>query len=136
MSKFHFINNNSLKVKVFLPLNLYFCKEVKRGINSLAGIPRTPSSQGKIGNDIITLPDLEINSLISQSQSVTITQQELQEAINIVESNLNQISLEAKGIKRSQDDLASPYLNDNEHLNKKVLNEKYPDNEEFINTEN
>jgi len=105
-----------------------------RGINSLAVIPRAPSSQGKIDNDLISLPDLEINSLLSQSQTGTLNQQQIEDAINMVDSSLNQISLEARGIKRSQGDLSSPYLSDNDHLNKKVLKEMSQDNEESINT--
>ncbi len=97
-----------------------------RGINSLAVIPRAPSSQGKIDNDLISLPDLETNSLLSQSQ--------IEDAINIVDSSLDLISLEARGTKRSQGDLSSPYLNDNGHLNKKVLKEMSQDNDKSINT--
>jgi hypothetical protein len=105
-----------------------------RGINSLAVIPRAPSSQGKINNDLISLPDLGTNSLLSQSQTGTLSQQQIEDAINMVDSNLNQISLETRGTKRSQGDLSSPYLSDNDHLNKKVLKEMFQDSEVSLNT--
>jgi len=90
----------NLKYNSFIYVNL-------RTLNSLAVTPRSSSSQEKMEDDLrITLPESGTDeSLINQVSTDAPTLQQMQDAINMVESNLNQITLEARGIKRSQNDL-------------------------------
>jgi hypothetical protein len=112
--------------RVFLKRLSLPVKEINlRGINSLAVIPRTSSSQGKINNDQNSISGLQTDSTLSQEQTEAV--------LNVVDTNLNRFTIGSRGTKRPQVDELSPDLSDSGHLDKKVLKQMSQNNEESIN---